>query len=153
MPALILLGAGCSMRRGASTVVLPVEQKIPNGSELSLRGRGLTVIPMDVFSRTELVKLDLSDNKLTNAPPSQIGQLKNLASLDLSHNVLTGLPAEIGQLKNLEVLNISNNSLTGLPMELGSLTQLRVLDISSNPYSKKDLDDIASRLPNTEIRR
>jgi len=71
----------------------------------------------------------------------------------LSNNQLTGLPAELGQLKNLEVLDVSSNKLTGLPLELGNLTQLRLLDISGNDYSTQDLDQIAARLPNTEIRR
>lgn len=154
--SLAIFGAGCSATSRASNSNTEVEQTPAMGSaseELDLRGRGLAVIPMDVFSRTNLVKLDLSNNRLTNAPQSQIGQLKNLVSLNLSHNSLTGLPAELGQLSKLEVLIVSNNTLTGLPMELGNLTQLRILDVSGNPYSVKDLNDIASRLPNTEIRR
>lgn len=147
-----LLGAGCSIRpfppTGTSTQAEPT-----TGQELNLSGRGLTAIPSDVFSRTDLERLDLSNNRLTGAPQSQIGQLVNLKSLDLSGNLLTGLPAELGRLKKLETLNVSNNTLTGLPMELGDLTQLRVLDVSGNAYSKLDLDQIAAKLKNTEIRR
>lgn len=125
----------------------------PTGPELDLRGRGLSAIPSDVFSRTDLERLDLSNNKLTGAPQAEIRHLQNLKFLDLSGNQLTGLPAELGQLKHLETLNVSNNKLTGLPMELGNLTQLRVLDLSGNSYSKQDLDQIAAKLINTEIRK
>ena len=149
---MIILGVGCSTSQSQSNSP-SVPQQPTSGSELDLSGRGLIAIPSYVFSRTDLQQLDLSNNRLTGAPQSQIGQLKNLRSLDLSKNALTGLPAELGQLNKLEVLNVSNNQLTGLPMELGNLTQLRVLDISGNAYSARDLDEIASKLSNTEIRR
>lgn len=145
--SLAILGVGC-LPAGV-TVALPAV----HGTTLDLSGRGLTEIPASVFSQTTLETLNLSNNRLTNAPQSQIGQLKNLKSLDLSGNELTGLPAELGQLKNLETLNVSNNHLTGLPMELGNLTQLRVFDLSGNAYSAHDLDGIAGKLLKTEIIR
>ncbi len=150
-----LLGAGCASSQtvGGQTPASQPQEQPASGATLDMSNRGLTSIPMDVFSRTDLVNLDLSNNNLTGAPQSQIGQLKKLKLLDLSGNNLTGLPAELGQLSKLEVLNVSNNQLTGLPMELGNLTQLRVLDITGNSYSAQDLDQIAAKLPNTEIRR
>lgn len=156
--SVVMLGAGCSNAQNSSSQTNPTgnapTQQVPvSGKTLDLSGRGLTSIPMDVFSRTDLQQLDLSNNRLTGAPQSQIGQLKNLKSLDLSGNQLTGLPAELGQLNKLETLNVANNKLTGLPNELGNLTQLRIFDITGNPYSAQDLDGIASKLINTEIRR
>lgn len=150
-----LFGAGCATRPYPSNSIpaQPSQDKSTSTTEVDLSGKELTVIPMNLFSQTDLVSLNLSKNKLTDAPPSQIGQLKNLVSLDLSNNALTGLPAELGQLKKLEILNISNNKLTGLPMELGNLTQLRILNISGNTYSSRDLDEIAKKLPKTEIQR
>ncbi len=150
--SMFILGVGCSAVQNQPNSP-SVSQKPASGSVLNLSGRGLTAIPSDVFSRTNVTQLDLSNNRLTGAPQSQIGQLVNLTSLDLSGNALTGLPAELGRLKKLETLDVSNNQLTGLPMELGNLTQLRVLDVSGNAYSTQDLNGIASKLPNTEIRR
>lgn len=143
--ALYLFGAGC-----ATTQTVPSK---PNSAVLDLHGQNLTAIPASVFAKTELTTLNLSYNRLTQAPPSQIGQLVNLTSLDLSYNQLTGLPAELGRLQKLETLNVSYNKLTGLPMELGNLTNLRVLDLTGNTYSKQDLDAIAKKLPKTIIRR
>lgn len=128
-------------------------QQPTSNTQLDLSTRGLTAIPSDVYLRTGLERLDLSNNRLTGSPQAEIRHLQKLRFLDLSGNALTGLPAELGQLKSLEVLNVSNNALTGLPMELGNLTQLRMLDLSGNPYSKQDLDQISAKLPNTEIRR
>lgn len=154
--AVATLGAGCSAAPivpAEPSQALPVAKEPSSATTLDLSGKGLTAIPADVFTRTDLERLDLSDNRLTGAPQSQIGQLENLKFLDLSNNSLTGLPAELGRLSKLETLDASNNKLTGLPMELGNLTQLRVLDVSGNAYSKQDLDQIAAKLPNTEIRR
>lgn len=144
----VLLGGGCA--DVPTSVGLSVTKKV---TVLDLSGLGLTSIPSDVFSRTELVELNLSSNRLTGAPQAEIRHLQNLKALDLSDNALTGLPAELGQLKNLQTLNVSNNKLTGLPLELGNLTQLRLLDVSGNDYSKQDLDQIAAKLTQTEIRR
>lgn len=153
--SLAILGTGCSANQDQSDLSgnLLASRSIISGSTLDLSGRGLTEIPSYVFSQTNLESLNFSNNRLTNAPQSQIGQLKNLKSLDLSGNDLTGLPAELGQLNKLETLDVSNNRLTGLPMELGNLTQLRFFDISGNAYSARDLDEIAGKLTKTEIKR
>ena len=151
--ACVLFGAGCATA-SVTTPAVPTTSQTPTvGASSNMSRQGLTKIPMDVFSQRDLKNLDLSYNALTGAPQSQIGQLSALVTLDLSHNQLTGLPAELGRLNKLEVLNVSHNQLTGLPMELGNLTQLRILDISGNNYSTQDLDAIAKKLPNTEIRK
>lgn len=148
--AIVAFGAGCVGSTKSNDDYPP---PVAVGSVVNLSGRGLTSIPMDVFSDPDTERLDLSRNQLTGAPPSQIGQLTKLKYLDLSRNQLTGLPAELGRLKNLETLDVSNNQLTGLPLELGNLTQLRVLDVSGNDYSTRDLEDIAAKLTNTKIIR
>jgi Leucine-rich repeat (LRR) protein len=153
---LAVFGAGCSEPRSVATTPVTNTVATPSAASsgvLDLSGKGLTSIPADVFTRTDLEYLDLSGNRLTGAPQSQIGQLKNLTFLDLSDNALTGLPAELGKLSKLETLDASNNNLTGLPMEIGNLTQLRLLDVSGNDYSKQDLEQIAAKLVNTQIKR
>jgi len=114
---------------------------------LDLSGRGLTSVPQDVFSRTDLTNLDLSSNNLTGALPAEIRHLKHLRTLNLSHNQFTGVPAEIGQLTDLEVLDLSYNFITGLPHELGHLTNLKILNLTGNDYSTYDLDIIKQTLP------
>ena len=150
----VLLGAGCasnepnSISNGVTGTQAPAPQ---SAVRLDLSGSGLSSVSLSVFSRTELEVLDLSNNSLTGALPSQIGQLKKLRVLDASGNRMTGVPAEIGQLSALQDLDLSENALTGLPMELGNLQNLRRLDLRGNNVSQQDLDQIRAKLTGTEI--
>ena len=132
----------------------PISGKVPVGqpaaaNKRNLSGQQLGQVPADVFSQTNLIELDLSDNRLTGALPGEIRFLKNLKVLNASNNLMTGVPAEIGQLSGLEVLNLANNQLSGLPYELGNLQNLHTLDLSGNPYSEYDLAIIKQSLPET----
>jgi Leucine-rich repeat (LRR) protein len=132
----------------------PIENKTvktTSGVTINLSGQGLTKAPMSIFSQTNTEILDLSNNQLTGALPSQIGNLKKLKVLIASNNLMTGVPAEVGQLSNLELLDLSNNQLTGLPNELGNLKNLKTMNLAGNNYSQQDLDYIKQRLPNTNF--
>ena len=129
----------------ASDKVTTEEADAPNiarGKSLNLSGQGLDKLPSYVLSRTDLEELNISDNQLTGALPSEIGKLTRLKVLNASNNSMTGVPAEIGHLPALEVLDLSNNQLTGLPNELAQLDKLKVLNLSGNDYSEQDLDVI-----------
>lgn len=116
---------------------------------LVLAHTGLTKVPDDVFSKTDLLTLDLSNNNLTGALQAEVRQLTQLRTLNLSYNKFTGVPAEVGQLINLEYLDLSHNMLTGLPYELGNLSNLKELILTGNNYAKADLEVIKKSLPTT----
>ena len=118
---------------------------------LDISNQGLGKVPMDIFTKTDIEELNVSNNKLEGSLQGEVRFLQNLKVLNLSNNNFTGLPAEIGQLKNLEVLNVSNNSLTGLPNELGNLSNLKVLNLKGNDYSTSDLSNIQLKLPKTVV--
>jgi len=122
---------------------------VPKGKIINLSGQGLEKLPSYVLSTTSVEELNLSDNKLTGALPSEIGKLTNLRVLNVSNNLMTCVPAEVGKLSNLEVLDLSNNKLTGLPYELGNLKKLKILKLSGNDYSKQDLGVIKKNLPSS----
>jgi Leucine-rich repeat (LRR) protein len=117
------------------------------GDSLDLSNRGLDKLPENVLSMRNLESLDISDNNLTGALPAEIKNLQNLKILKANNNNMTGVPAEIGQMSKLEILDLSNNQLTGLPYELGNLKNLKILNLSGNDYAEQDLERIREGLP------
>ncbi|MDD5341110.1 MAG: leucine-rich repeat domain-containing protein [Patescibacteria group bacterium] len=143
--------AGCSLIQPVNVNVnVPATNNvvtIPSNTVLDLSNQGFTKVPDYVFNMTNLQELNISNNQITGAIQSQIGQLKKLKILNASNNLMTGVPAEVGQLTNLQILDLSNNQLTGLPNELGNLKNLKTFNISGNNYSTQDLNGIIQKLP------
>ncbi len=111
-----------------------------NADTLNLSNCGLTTIPDEVFSLTNLKELKLghwSDytqqnrNQITRIPP-QILKLSSLKLLDLSCNLIDELPDEIAALTQLQTLDISRNRLKKLPETFGQLSKLQLLDAGFN---------------------
>lgn len=147
VPLACLLLAGCSMFGQPANVNVNGVTSIPSNTVLDLSNQGLTKVPDYVFNMTNLQELNISNNQITGAIQSQIGQLKKLKVLNASNNLMTGVPAEVGQLTNLQILDLSNNQLTGLPNELVNLKNLKTFNISGNNYSTQDLNGIVQKLP------
>lgn len=100
-------------------------------SELHLRNHQLTELPEIVCNWIDLNIMMVCDGFLKKLNPN-IGHLKNLKEVILSHNKLTLLPSEIGLLENLEVILLDENQLTILPIELNQLHKLKKLNVSHN---------------------
>jgi Leucine-rich repeat (LRR) protein len=147
IPFLGLLLSGCALLSQPANVNVNGVVSIPSNTVLDLSNQGLTKVPDYVFNMTNLQELNISNNQLTGAIQSQIGQLKKLKVLNASNNLMTGVPAEVGQLTNLQILDLSNNQLTGLPNELANLKNLKTFNISGNNYSTQDLNGIIQKLP------
>lgn len=118
---------------------------------VDLSGQQLTTVPESVLNQTDITSLNLSNNQLT-ALPTGIGKLTNLQTLNVENNRLVSLPAEIGQLRQLKTADFSNNRLTSIPPELGNLTQLKLLNLTGYKGSLSDIDQLKTKLPNTEIK-
>ncbi|TKY58399.1 Plant intracellular Ras-group-related LRR protein 4 [Spatholobus suberectus] len=91
-------------------------------------------LPDSIGKLSSLVKLDLSENRIT-VLPSTIGGLSSLTSLDLHSNKIAELPECVGDLLSLVYLNVGANQLSSLPASLGRLVRLEELDLSSNQLS------------------
>ncbi|KAL7250506.1 hypothetical protein ACSBR1_012508 [Camellia fascicularis] len=91
-------------------------------------------IPSEIGNISNLAFLNLKQNGLTGFIPSTIKALGKLQILDLSNNILQGsIPDDICQLKNMGDLRLNQNELFGLiPECLGNITSLRYLYLNSN---------------------
>lgn len=107
-------------------------------SQLGLRG---TIAPGSLSLLPLVQSIDLSENQLSGAVPADFNQgeaLPELASLLLSSNLLTGVPAGWGQggCSRLQLLRLDGNNLTALPEGL-SLPGLETLTVGSNQIGGK----------------
>jgi hypothetical protein len=85
---------------------------------------------------TTVLELELRDNNLSGELPAELGDLKNLKSLVLSSNRLTGIHQDLGKLTNLTTLDISGNRLSGpIPSCIRGLKNLKTLNLSHNYFS------------------
>ena len=87
-----------------------------------------------------LIKLEtlwLLNNAVTGQLPTELGNLNDLASVDISKNALKGtIPTELGQLTNLYDLYLNENEIEGtIPTELGNLLEINRLWLYENPLS------------------
>ncbi|WVY96793.1 hypothetical protein V8G54_028944 [Vigna mungo] len=95
---------------------------------------GLGSIPPEIGFLRKLGELDLSHNFLSGKIPSTIGNLSNLNFLYLYDNQLSGLiPDEIGNLHSLLTIQLLRNNLSGLISTfIGNLVNLETIFLSQN---------------------
>ena len=122
-------------------------QRIPNMQTLDkltnltldnndLEAGGFGLLPVSIL------KLNLSFNHLQSFPVS-ITTLTELIELDLCNNRLDTIEG-IGNLINLVVLVLDDNNLKGLNNEFGALTKIKRLSVKRNklgPRSKEDSNE------------
>ena len=85
---------------------------------------------------SDVTGINLSNNNLTNALPSSIGDLKSITEINLNNNALGGgIPSTLGAIDSLTVLDLGNNGISGyVPEELGQLTYLTELNLQDNDF-------------------
>ncbi|KAK7271415.1 hypothetical protein RJT34_27289 [Clitoria ternatea] len=90
-------------------------------------------VPVNLVNCTQLAVLDLSSNRFSGNVPSAFCPLA-LEKMILAGNYLSGsVPAEIGECKNLRTIDFSFNSLNGsIPKEIWALPKLSVLIMWAN---------------------
>ncbi|CAL4889954.1 unnamed protein product [Urochloa decumbens] len=87
---------------------------------------------------TNLVILDLGENKFSGKIPNSIGQLKRLQELHLDCNSMSGeLPSTLSNCTNLIIIDLKNSSFTGelAKVNFSNLENIKTLDLGWNNFS------------------
>nr|XP_023874198.1 receptor kinase-like protein Xa21 [Quercus suber] len=95
-------------------------------------------MPEGIGFLSNLIKLKLSNNKLTGSIPPTLFRISTMESISLVSNSLSGsLPTDFGiSLPNLKELYLAKNKLGGnLPSFIINASKLTVLDISGNLFT------------------
>lgn len=121
------------------------EERRQDWSGMDMSGQALrTLNPKLAEYYPFLTRLFLDNNQLTTLP-AEIGMLRTLQVLNVSHNHLQELPNCIGMLSQLKELLLFDNQIRNLPQEVGYLCKLEVLGIVGNPIDKDIKDLIMER--------
>ena len=124
-----------SQKHGGTFLLLQDADPTPSFGGFGLNQRQLAgEIPAQLGDLANLATLDLTHNRLTGEIPPELGRLPNLFWLLLTGNRLTGqIPPELGRNTRLDVLGLEGNQLTGqIPPGLGDLSKLSVLALNDN---------------------
>lgn len=101
-------------------------------TSIKLAGQHLTALPPELLQRTNLLKLDLSDNDFATIP-KEISSFKRLRVLKIAKNHLKQIHAGILHLKHLKTLDVSYNQIRALPKQL-SQSAIENLIIAHNQF-------------------
>lgn len=82
-----------------------------------------------------LASLDLSDNNFTELP-AELYQLRGLRELVAKKNSIKSLPRDFARLDALEELNLSGNALEWFPLVLCDLSRLKSLSLGKNSIER-----------------
>jgi len=102
---------------------------------IGLSEKGITGnIPKAIGELKELRTLLLPGNNLSGVIPAELFTLPKLYNIDLSYNSYAGaIPEGFGTMASLEVLNLRGNRYTGsVPARILSNTVIKTLDVSGN---------------------
>lgn len=118
-------------QKRAEAAELMEKAQAAGARELALSKLGLTRLTSQIGAMKPLQRLDLSHNKLKKLPAS-IGDLENLTHLIVDFNELESLPKELENLSQLEELSAKTNRLFQMPEAIYQLTHLKTVDLKSN---------------------
>lgn len=99
---------------------------------LTLSHNEVTTFPESILTLVNLVRLNLSWNKLSSIPKSISLSLGRLQVLDISHNAFVEFPKCILKLNTLVELYLQDNSIEEIRNDILLLEKLQHLDISNN---------------------
>ncbi|XP_054569342.1 leucine-rich repeat-containing protein 28 isoform X2 [Eptesicus fuscus] len=118
-------------RNSLTTLPENLAQKLPNLVELYLHSNNIVVVPEEVGDLKELQTLDISTNRLL-ALPERLHLCLSLQYLTVDRNRLWCVPRHLCQLPSLNELSMAGNRLAFLPLDLGRSRELQYVYVDNN---------------------
>jgi hypothetical protein len=100
---------------------------------LQMRHCGIYTFPPSLPSFTDLVDLDISENKLSILSPS-ICRMRTLTTLNIEENRIVRLPGGLAQMPSLRVLSIGGNELSWLPSTFHITRPIYIDGLTNNRF-------------------
>nr|QWE79870.1 Toll-like receptor 9 [Bombyx mori] len=105
----------------------------PNLRRLSICDTGLQDLRSDIFSKTNLTYLDLSENNGILNTPNILRGLEDTLVVLYANTIGTGRVDMLKNFHRLEILQLLNNEITSLPQEVAATWRsLQILDLNKN---------------------
>lgn len=120
----------------------PTITEMPQIEQLAINDCDLAEVPLALSQLTNLLRLDLSFNQITNLPDI-CGSFGRLRVLNITTNCISQLPPSFSMLTALQELSSSLNELTQVP-DLSNCTALQELSLKYNQI--RSLPDYLTRL-------
>jgi Leucine-rich repeat (LRR) protein len=105
---------------------------------ISLKGKQLKSIPIDLAKFTNLEYLDLSSNDLVMSDDDWkiLSELKKIEILNLSSNKISSLSPKLSNLSNLTHLAIGKNEIKGIDSSISLMDNLIYVDLNGNLFTE-----------------
>lgn len=121
-------------------------QKLQNLKELNLSGGRLVHIPANVFSLSNMKRLDISNNFINRLNDNEIVDALNLTVFIANKNSLQYLPDQLGLLPRLQRIYVTNNQIRLLPVTLIESKSITLIDLSGNK-----VEEVPKAICNSDI--
>lgn len=108
-----------------------LEEALPNAEKLEkliIRNKNIYTLSTEIRKFTNLILLDLSNNKLSSIP-KEISNLKKLKYIIVSNNNFHNFPEILAAMPGLELIDLSNNYLNELPSNFNLNNRIKYLDL------------------------
>eukprot|EP01090_Pellita_catalonica_P016980 TRINITY_DN5030_c0_g1_i1.p1 TRINITY_DN5030_c0_g1~~TRINITY_DN5030_c0_g1_i1.p1 ORF type:complete len:723 (+),score=113.59 TRINITY_DN5030_c0_g1_i1:2554-4722(+) len=123
------------------------EASVADLRDVFLLNNGLTQFNDSFRFLTNMVRLDIQNNLMTELNNTTVHSWAALAELNLRQNNLTAFPPNFCELPCLKKMNVCSNQLRALPAEFWKLTTLSLLNLGGNFLTElptKNLDGMKS---------
>lgn len=103
-------------------------------------------MPSEITSLESLTRLELQDGGIVGPLPGAIGNMTKLEVIQLNGNIMDGqIPSSLYLLSNLKILDLSFNDFVGtLSDDIGNLEQLEMLQLDNNKFESSIPETVAN---------